>query len=496
MTIQEILDLLAATASANIDPAMPISGIAYDSRQVEPGFVFVAIPGTEADGHSYIPQAIAAGAVLIVAERQVAVADQVQLVEVASSRLALAKLAAAYYGYPDRQLRLIGVTGTNGKTTTTILIQYLLECAGHKAGLLGTIGARAGQEALPELISAVTTPESLELFSHLQQMQKAGCDYAVMEASSHALHQGRVSACNYVGAVFTNLTQDHLDYHQTMAAYGDSKALLFAQLDPTTDKRYGVVNGDDPGSAKMRAACRVSVWSYGMCEGATVQLLHFSASIHGMTFAVVYQDQVYQMQLPLIGKFNIYNALAAVCVGLAEGLSMTDIVAWLAVAPQVPGRFELIQEGQDFAVVVDYAHTPDGLANLLAAAKALKPRRLITVFGCGGNRDNAKRPIMGRIAAQQSNVVILTSDNPRNEDPQDIIDMVEAGMREVDRNYLLEIDRAKAVQMAIRMAEPGDMVVLAGKGHEDYQIIQGVKHHFDDREAAREALRSRLAKND
>ena len=468
-----------------------ITGIAYDSRKVEPGYAFVAIPGEQADGHDFINDAIARGATVILAEREMDLPSDVGLVQVRDSRRALAALSAAYYGHPDEKMRLIGVTGTNGKTTTTNLIKYLLERSGHKCGLVGTLGGKAGDEQLPELLSASTTPESLELFALFDKMAANGCDHVVIEASSHALQQGRTSACHFAGAVFTNLTQDHLDYHKTMEAYAQAKTVLFAMLD---DFAYGVVNLDDSYAPDFIQACRCPLLTFGEAERADLRLLHYSTSMSGMDYTVSYEGRNYDVRIPLIGRFNIFNSMAAVCAALAEGLDLGDIIAWLAEAPQTPGRFELIDEGQDFAVVVDYAHTPDGLENLLRSARALKPRRLITVFGCGGDRDNGKRPQMGRIAGQFSDVAVLTSDNPRSEDPSLILDMIEAGIKEVGNNYLVEEQRDRAISLALNMAQTGDIVVIAGKGHEDYQLIDGVKHHFDDREQARQVLRAKLRK--
>ena len=492
MLLKDIIAALPGDIVLSGDAEREILGIAYDSRQVKEGYLFVAIPGLQVDGHDFIPQAVANGACAVIAERRLPL--PVPLIVTADSRRALAFAAAAWYGYPDRQLRLIGVTGTNGKTTTTHLIKFLLEKAGRKSGVLGTVGAMAGDKMLPEQISAGTTPESLELFGLLSQMVEASCGYAVIEASSQALAMQRVSACNFAAGVFTNLTQDHLDYHGDMVSYCQSKETLFRMLAPERDNRYGVINLDDAYAERFCQACRARQWSYGMREGADLQLLHLNATISGMRFSFKFQDKVYTAQIPLIGKFNVYNALAAICVALAEGLEISDILSWLPQAPQVAGRFELVDEGQDFAVVVDYAHTPDGLENVLHAARALKPRRVICVFGCGGDRDSRKRPLMGRIAGQYADVAVLTSDNPRNEDPQTILEMVEEGIRSVGNNYLVEIDREKAIRLAIGMASSGDIVLLAGKGHEDYQIIRGVKHHFDDREIARNILRARLGK--
>lgn len=493
MKIQQLIDALPFDAQiyGNMDLQRDIDGIVYDSRQAGENVLFCAIPGQQTDGHDYVQQAIDKGAIAVLLERRMELPAHVSGLLVPNSRQAMSYICSAFFACPDQKLRLIGVTGTNGKTTTTNLIKYLLEQAGHKSGLLGTVGGMAGSELLPEHISASTTPESLELFRLLALMTDKNCDYAVIEASSHALEQGRVAACHFAGAVFTNLTQDHLDYHLTMDNYCASKCKLFSMLDKSA---YGVVNLDDPYAQRFLQACAVPQWTYGEADGATLQLIAYSASISGMHFQIKYQDKLYAVEIPLIGKFNIYNALAAMCVALAEGLAIDDIVSWMKQAPQVAGRFELIQEGQDFAVVVDYAHTPDGLSNVLAAARQLHPQQIITVFGCGGDRDNTKRPIMGRIAGQMSDMSILTSDNPRTENPLRILDMVEEGIRQVSNNYLVKEDRGEAIRIALEMAHPGDMVVLAGKGHEDYQVIGTEKVHFDDREIARTILRARLKK--
>ncbi|NLF80061.1 MAG: UDP-N-acetylmuramoyl-L-alanyl-D-glutamate--2,6-diaminopimelate ligase [Clostridia bacterium] len=492
MKLTDLMKVLGGRARLYGAGDPEISGLAYDSRKVQPGNIFVAIPGGQFDGHDFAPQAAERGAAVLIGERELSVGDTPYIV-VPDSRRALAALSAAFYNYPDRRLRLIGVTGTNGKTTTTYMIKWLLESAGHKVGLVGTIHDLAGDKVLP---ATHTTPESLELFQLFALMEQEGCDYVVIEASSHALAQGRVSACNFAAAVFTNLTQDHLDYHGDIESYGQAKAILFRQLDPAAgSNRYGVINGEDSHAFIFAEACQAPVWTYGSREqGADLRLLQYNSSKSGMDFTLAYEDTLYKMHTPLIGKFNIYNSMAAIAVALAEGLPMEQIIAALDQAPQVAGRFEVVDEGQDFMVIVDYAHTPDGLKNLLNAAEKLDPRRLLTVFGCGGNRDTGKRPIMGRIAGAISDVAIITSDNPRLEDPMAIISDIETGIRGVCNNYLVEPDRAKAIELAINMAEPGDMVVLAGKGHEDYQIVGEHKSHFDDREIAREIIRRRQNK--
>ncbi|MEG2212629.1 MAG: UDP-N-acetylmuramoyl-L-alanyl-D-glutamate--2,6-diaminopimelate ligase [Clostridiales bacterium] len=459
-----------------------IQGIAFDSRNVDKGYLFVAISGAQADGHDYIAQARENGAIAVLAEREVAAAAELPLIVVTDSRRSMAKLAGVFYGHPDHKLHLIGVTGTNGKTTTTNLIKWLLDQNGRSCGLIGTIENKIGDKVIP---SRNTTPESVEFYQMLAAMVAQGDTNAVAEISSHALSQGRVDACRFHGAVFTNLTQDHLDYHGN---YRQCKLKLFTMLGQTLDLGYGVINVDDPSAAEFAQACSVPLWTYGMQEGATLRLLSYIAQGCGMDFELKYEGAVFHVHIPLGGKFNIYNAMAAMAVVLAEGVPMAEIIPALSMAPQVAGRFELIDCGQDFTVVVDYAHTPDGLSNVLTSARELTQRRLISVFGCGGNRDSGKRPIMGRIAGSLSDVAIITSDNPRFEDPLEIIDQIERGMKEVCTNYLVEPSRADAIAMALKLAEAGDMVVIAGKGHENYQIIGNAKHHFDDRETVRTIL--------
>ncbi|MGI5892433.1 MAG: UDP-N-acetylmuramoyl-L-alanyl-D-glutamate--2,6-diaminopimelate ligase [Bacillota bacterium] len=493
MKLGEILAYLGGSVQAvrADDTRLEITGIAYDSRKVMPGYLFVAISGLKVDGHDYIDQAIKKGAAVILLEHPVdSIPHHVPVIISADSRKTMSLLASLWWGLPDRRLRVIGVTGTNGKTTTTKLIKWLLESAGQKSGLIGTINNQSGAKILP---STHTTPESLELFELMSIMEEENCQNVIIEVSSHALKQGRVYGCNFDGVVFTNLTQDHLDYHATWEDYRDSKVELFKMVQKQPDQvKYAVINIDDPAAQSFIEATQVDIWTYGMKEGATLRIkdYHFSAS--GTKFTVAYQGQDYYISIPLIGKFNIYNASAAVAVALAEGFALDSIIKDLALVPQVAGRFELIDEGQDFKVVVDYAHTPDGLLNVLLAAKELNPRHLICVFGCGGDRDRTKRPIMGRIAAQKSDFVIVTSDNPRTEDPFAIIAEVEVGVKDADGRYLLEENRRAAIEAAIKMAQKDDLIMIAGKGHEDYQLVKGDILHFDDREVARELLKERL----
>ncbi len=494
MKIKQILEILGAECEAeNLDSLwdQDIKDLVYDSRKAERGCLFAAIVGEKADGHQYIDNALAAGAAVILAQNRKACPAGAPLILVKDTRRSLAKIAAAFYGYPDHRLRLIGVTGTNGKTTVTNLIRWILQENGRPCGLIGTIENQLGQRVLPSLN---TTPESVEFYQMLREMEQNHCQAAVAEISSHALSQGRVDACFFRGAIFTNLTQDHLDYHVTMDRYRACKVKLFSMVGQAGEDGYGVVNVDDPSAADFAEACAAPLWTYGVQQGATLRLLSYTSQNDGSRFDFRYEGRVYHAYVPLIGKFNIYNALAATATALAEGIGMDETLEALARAPQVPGRFELIDCGQKFMVVVDYAHTPDGLENVLRAARELSPRRLISVFGCGGNRDNAKRPIMGRIAGSLSDVAIITSDNPRFEEPMAIIEQIERGIKEVCTNYLVEASRADAIAMALKLAEPGDMVVIAGKGHEDYQIVGDTKQHFDDRETVRQILTGKETK--
>lgn len=494
MRLGEILAYLGGSVQVFGDnQEQEITGITFDSRYIEPGYIFVAISGVKTDGHLYIPQALDKGASAVVVERlpEDIPAEAVFLLT-SHSRRTMALIASLLNGLPDQKMRMIGVTGTNGKTTTVNLIKWLLSCAGRKTGLLGTINNQIGDEILP---SIHTTPEASDFFALLGRMQRAACHSVVMEVSSHALDQGRVAGCNFDGAVFTNLTQDHLDYHGTLEEYLKSKLELFRMVKAgIKDNKYCVVNLDDPAAPAFMDACSEKLITYGMDEKATVRAADYHSTPEGSLFTLVYQGQERKVKVPLIGKFNIYNSLAALSVSLAEGLSLDESVEYLSRAPQVAGRFELVDEGQDFTVVVDYAHTPDGLINVLNSARELGPVRLICVFGCGGDRDRTKRPIMGKISGELADISIVTSDNPRSEEPLDIINQIEEGIRETGKPYILMADRREAIAEAVRIAQKGDIIVIAGKGHEDYQLIKDRVIHFDDRETAHELLRERLGR--
>ncbi|MGI6142264.1 MAG: UDP-N-acetylmuramoyl-L-alanyl-D-glutamate--2,6-diaminopimelate ligase [bacterium] len=471
------------------------TGITYDSRRAKPGDLFVCIEGFRQDGHDFIPEAIEKGCTGVVVQKEEPVPEGVTMVRVSDTRLALAHLSAAFYNYPSRKLRLIGVTGTNGKTTTTHLIEAILRQAGYKTGLIGTIHNRIGEETLPV---ERTTPESLDLQELFARMVEAGVDYCVMEVSSHALSLERVACCEFDLGVFTNLTQDHLDFHNTISDYLAAKEKLFTLLGLPTPKkgtRAAVINVDDPGGREIAGRCPVPWLGYGLGEEADLRAVSVQIGSRGVKFTACGRGREIPLTLKLTGMFSVYNALAAIGVGLTEGIDPQVIARALAAVPGVPGRFESIDEGQDFSVIVDYAHTPDGLENILKAAAEFVRGRRIIVFGCGGDRDRTKRPIMGKIAAENADYVIITSDNPRSEDPLAIIADIEPGVKAGGKSgagYEIIPDRKEAIAAAIAIARKDDMVILAGKGHETYQIIGNRTLPFDDREVAREALRRKI----
>ena len=487
MNVRELTaPLLHPVISGGLDTE--ITGIAYDSRKVKPGFAFVALRGGKADGHDFIDKAIELGAALIIAESPGSYETKVPWVHVSDTRLALASVAGAFYGFPASHMAVTGITGTNGKTTIAFLVHHLMNHAQRRCGLLGTVHYDLGGEIVP---ATHTTPESLEIQQHLATMLDRGCRAVAMEVSSHALHQHRAHGIPFKAAVFTNLTQDHLDYHGTLENYFDAKSILFETVAAQKDGKM-VINGDDSWGRKLalRFESTGRVVTYGFGVGCTMRALNVRYDATGTTFTLEAKGREYLVRMPLVGDFNVYNALAALGAAEAVGVNFREAVTNLKSAPQVPGRLERVSEEQErFQVYVDYAHTPDAIVNALKAIRALRPNRLITVFGCGGDRDRSKRPLMARAAEQGSDICILTSDNPRTEDPAQIIKDASAGFTK--RNYTAIVDRREAIQAAINNAGPGDIIVIAGKGHEDYQDIQGVKHPFDDRRVAHGLLRAR-----
>ena len=464
------------------DQATPVGGIAYDSRRVEPGFLFVAIKGFRTDGHLYIGEALTRGAAGVILEEPVSLPPGVPWIRVTDSRRALALVAARFFGHPSRCLQLTGVTGTNGKTTTTHMLAGIYRQRG-RVGLIGTIHNLVGDRVLPVVH---TTPEAVELQDLLRQMVDAGVEHAVMEVSSHALALGRVEGNRFAAAVFTNLTQDHLDFHPTLEDYFAAKAKLFRMLAPDNP---AVVNYDDPWGRELACLSTGKVITYGLGEGCDVRAADVAVHPDRVAFRVESAWGEIPVRLPLTGMFNVYNALAAVACSLAQGFTADEICKGLAELRGVAGRFERVDRGQDFTVIVDYAHTPDGLANVLEAARQIAGGRLMVVFGCGGDRDRKKRPLMGEVAVRKADLTIITSDNPRTEEPMSIINEIEDGARRISGGrYLVEPDRRRAIRAALQIARAGDIIVVAGKGHEDYQIIGEERLPFDDRKVVAELL--------
>ena len=470
-------------------PNLPVSGLQYDSRKVQPGEVFFAFPGENVDGHEFIAKALAAGAAAVVSEREAPAEQRGVWVRVRHGREALAEAALRFYGYPDRRLALTGVTGTNGKTTTVFLIDAILEAAGLRTARLGTIDYKIAERRAP---AVNTTPESLDLVRLLAELEQQKGTHATFEVSSHALALKRIHGLQFHTVVFTNLSRDHLDFHQTMENYAQAKRLLFEGAGGPAP-RFAVINEDDPMGRKMLAGNEAEVLSYGLREGAAVQGKAIAMGPRGLRFEVKTPSGEISIESKLSGEFNVRNILAAFATALSYGIDPQLIRGAIAACPPVPGRFETIDEGQPFGVIVDYAHTDDALKNLIGAARQVleqqeRPGRVITLFGCGGDRDRTKRPVMGEIAGRMSDLVILTSDNPRTEEPLNIMNDILVGLRRVDTPFLAESDRRQAIATALREAEENDIVLIAGKGHEAYQIVGRVSHPFDDRQVAREVL--------
>jgi UDP-N-acetylmuramoyl-L-alanyl-D-glutamate--2,6-diaminopimelate ligase len=497
----KVLDLKTALPREALESE--VSDIAHDSRKVVPGSLFVAVRGFHSDGHQFIPQAIRQGAIAVVMEQKIdAEAGGAPLVAVDDSRKALALLADAFFDHPSGRLKLVGVTGTNGKTTTTYLVKSIVEAAHGTVGLIGTIDYRVGNKVYT---APNTTPDSLALQRLMSEMTNLGIETCIMEVSSHALALDRTAGCRFAVAAFTNLTQDHLDFHETMASYFEAKLLLFKGLGPGA---FAVINIDDMRATVIISATNARVITTGFSPRADVRPLGaIHHGIHGLTFDVTTPLGQISVESPLVGRHNVYNILTAIAISVAMGFETTVIAEGVKNMQAVPGRMEKIEGSGPFTVLVDYAHTEDALNRLLDAVREIAEGRVITVFGCGGDRDRTKRPKMGRAAARGSDIVIITSDNPRTEDALSIIREIEYGMTssglkvanlDVSSNtrtgqtpYLVIPDRRDAIRTAIGMGQPGDVIVLAGKGHEDYQIIGDKKIHFDDREVARDELEKR-----
>ena len=477
------------------NPEQEIGGLAYDSRQVEPGCLFVALKGHKLNGHDYIEDAVQRGAVALVAEEFTGLRADVEKIRVSNSREALSKLAIQYYNHPFKGMNMIGITGTNGKTTTSYLLESILIAAGAMPGVIGTINYRLSGESLP---APVTTPESLDLMRLLREMADKGVTDVVMEVSSHALDQKRTEDCPFRVAVFTNFSRDHLDYHNSMEEYFKTKSLLFRGLAKGKQGAgpIAIINRDDPKGDELTSLTDACVMTYGLGRKCDIRANSILTDKTGLSARLITPAGERPIRSSLIGEINIYNIMAASAAALSLNIDLDAVAEGIERLKVVPGRLELVQNSRGLKVVVDYAHTPDALLKTLKTLRPLVQGSLITVFGCGGDRDKGKRYEMGIIAGENSDLVFITSDNPRSEDPLSIIRHIEEGTRKAGMNrlelpshaqgsgYYIEVDRRKAIRMGIAMADKKDLVLIAGKGHEDYQIIGEEKRCFDDRKEA------------
>lgn len=481
MTLTAIIEKVSAltiVGSSDKD----ITGINIDSRQIMPGHIFVAMKGTQVDGHKFIGKAVEMGAVAVICEDMPAdIADGVCYIQVESCEAVVGVAATTFYGDPSRKLRLVGVTGTNGKTTIATLLYNMFRRMGHKCGLLSTVCNYIEDEAIE---ASHTTPDPIELNKLLARMVEAGCEYAFMECSSHAIQQQRIGGLEFAGGLFTNLTRDHLDYHKTFENYRDAKKLFFDNLPKTA---FAITNADDKNGMVMVQNTKAAVKTYSTRAMADYKARILECHFEGMMLEVDNREVAVQF----IGKFNVSNLLAVYGAALMLGKTQEEVLLVLSTLKSVAGRLEPIRSENGVTAIVDYAHTPDAIENVLNAIHEVLNGKgqIITVCGCGGNRDKGKRPLMAQEAVRQSDKVILTSDNPRHEDPDAILDDMEAGLKPAEMKSVLRItDRRQAIRTAVAIANPGDVILIAGKGHEDYQIVGDVKHHFDDREEVREAF--------
>jgi UDP-N-acetylmuramoyl-L-alanyl-D-glutamate--2,6-diaminopimelate ligase len=493
LLLTDLLSRICPIAMYGLRPDLMVTGIAEDSRLIQPGYLFIARGGTTTDGSRYLEQARSRGAVAAVV--QSAQLDfNLPQIAVADPAAAASHLAHGFFKDPSKTLKVIGVTGTNGKTTTAYLLRHVLNHFNLRCGMMGTVEIDDGRDRWE---SSMTTPGPIEVAQLLAQMRDRGCKACAMETSSHSLTQARVAAVRYAGAAFTNLTGDHLDYHKTMPDYAAAKARLFEGLDETA---IAAVNDGDPWSARIIRDTHAKIFRYGFGPSADYRAKDISVTAAGSTFILHSPDGSTQIDLKLIGKHNIENALAAaVLLGEVFGLNVHQLASGFKNAGGAPGRLQAVRAGQPFAVLVDYAHTDDALENVLTALRPLVRNRLRVLFGCGGDRDRTKRPRMARIAEKLADVIYVTSDNPRTEEPQSILDEIVAGFtNEVSRPRFVDLDRRTAIERILGDSQPGDVVLIAGKGHENYQIIGSTKHHFDDVEECTRVLgdRSILVAND
>jgi UDP-N-acetylmuramoyl-L-alanyl-D-glutamate--2,6-diaminopimelate ligase len=464
--------------------ALPVAGLEYDSRRVKKGFVFFAFVGSRVDGRRFAPQALEQGAIAVVCDDPAPRDFQGLWIQTENSHHAVATAARNFYGKPDQRVHFTGITGTNGKTTTSNLLDAILREAGHITGLIGTIEYRLAGKAQP---AEYTTPEAIDFMRFAAQLEKIGGDHLISEVSSIGLKLGRVHGFHFHTAVFTNLTRDHLDFHGSMEEYAAAKRLLFAPVEGPAPE-WSVLNADDPFTASLPQAAHTVL--YGLSRGAALWADKIESSFSGLRFDLCWEGSRQPIESPLVGRINVLNILAASGAALSYGLDLAAIARGIAACRAVPGRFQRVDCGQPFLVVVDYAHTDDALRNVIQIARELGSGRVITLFGCGGDRDRSKRPLMGMAAGELSDYVVLTSDNPRSEDPLAIMNDALVGLRRFDTPHSMEPDRARAIRIAIEQAAAGDVVLLTGKGHETVQVFKDRTIHFDDRETAREVLRS------
>lgn len=491
MKLKRILKNLDGSKEIEGKTSLEIKGLACDSKAVRDGFLFVAVKGSRFNGADFIDEAIQRGAVAVILESADKKAHTFKrggtFIYTDDARRALSQSSMTFYGDISSKMRLIGVTGTNGKTTTTYLLESLFNNIGEETGVIGTINYRFGDRLIP---AVNTTPGVLELYSLLSSMYKKGITNSIIEVSSHSLEQGRVDTLGFDIAVFTNLTSEHMDFHKDIKSYLSSKMKLFSKI-----KQDGcaVINKDDASSGdiikQVTSEKKARILTYGISDTADVRAQDIRFSFQGLNFKLCHKECI-DIKSKLIGRHNVYNILASASCGIAMGMTMKDIARAVKEVPGLPGRLEKIDCGQDFLVFVDYAHTENGLENVLKTLEELEPKRLLVVFGCGGDRDKSKRPNMGKVSSKLSDKMFITSDNPRNEDPMHIIDDIKAGIETKNNNYIIEPDRFKAIDLALKEARKGDIVLVAGKGHEAYQIFKNTTLPFDDREVVKRILGS------
>ncbi len=473
------IDYVILKGNSNLD----ITSVEYDSRKIVEKSLFVAIKGYETDGHLYIRDAIEKGAVAIVVtdESDILEIENITIIKVKNTRKALGKISSNYFGNPGKKIKVIGITGTNGKTSITYFLKSIFNEAGYKVGIIGTIENQIDNVVYP---SSVTTPESRDIQELLFNMVEKGCEYCLMETSSHALYLDRVDSVPFKTAIFTNLTQDHLDFHKDLTDYLNAKKILFTYIQPDG---YTILNADDISSDEISKIAGGKILTYSLNNISNYRANNIKMDIHGTNYNLIYDNLNINIQLKMIGEFSIYNSLAAIAAAHELNISFKNIKDGIKKV-SVNGRFQLIDSKKNFAVVVDYAHTPDGLYNVISTAKKITKGKVICVFGCGGDRDNKKRAIMGKVAGELSDYCIITSDNPRTEDPEKIIDMVEIGVKKINASYIKITNRKEAIEYSINIAKKDDIIIIAGKGHEDYQIIGKTKYPFSDYKIAKKLL--------